>query len=257
MVRHSHLQQKVERLICPGKRITCNGSWGWQPVAALVYVSAGQSLLLYYTFQAHTVKTFMSSRGHQAWCCYSWKAGWFGLLWWYLGCPSPQQVRKLLLSCLSPLRTISERFSPLLSSTSLCEGEWRKQHCLFPLHNYFLINFFSWCRGRKLIQGTKLSRNCQSLAVAFFGVPLLAVLQDLGMFVDDTKLTAGMLEGRDAIHSHLSGSPALRSGPMWTSQSSNKAKCNVLYLGWDNHQYQYRYWYTGWWRDQEQPCGEG
>lgn len=36
MVRHSHLQQKVGRLICPGRSTTCNGSWEQQPVVALV-----------------------------------------------------------------------------------------------------------------------------------------------------------------------------------------------------------------------------
>ena len=41
--------------------------------------------------------------------------------------------------------------------------------------------------------------------MAFFVVPLLAVLQDLSKFVDGTKLSgaAGMLEGRDAIQRDL------------------------------------------------------
>lgn len=69
-----------------------------------------------------------------------------------------------------------------------------KQHCLLPLHNYFLIIFL-----HGVGEGNKFKAQNFQAAVnhwAFFGVPLLAVLQDLSVLVDETKLTAGMLEGR-------------------------------------------------------------
>lgn len=87
-----------------------------------------------------------------------------------------------------------------------------EEMALLPLHNDFLTIFLHGVKETN--SRHKTFRKLNHWAVAFFGVPLLAVFQDLSVFVDDIRLTAGMLEGRDAIHSHLSGSPGLRNGPM-------------------------------------------
>lgn len=111
------------KAICPGKRDHLQWQLGTTACCSLSHMSLLENLCSCITPSQLRVKTFMSSGGHQARWCYGWKAGRFGLLRWYLGCPSLQQVRKLLLSCLSPLRSISGIFSfPPLPSLKVSGG---------------------------------------------------------------------------------------------------------------------------------------
>jgi len=68
--------------------------------------------------------------------------------------------------------------------------------------------------------------------------------QTVGLRADDTKMSGAidLLEGRDAIQRDLD---RLKECTHATLMKFNKAKCNVLHPGQDNHRYQYKLWDEG------------